>query len=236
MVNLICFPHYTCGGLLCDIMTKIMSPIGENGGIVSLAHRLGKIGDNATVFVDYNSVELIDKIKQHKKIADPTDQLQWVGTHCWPGNLPLAEFNQVINITTTTYQSKLYRWYRAYMLYFKPLWGELTGMDLIDKMRETAKNYIIPAEPVFSPSVINLEFADVVHQTEEFKKVVECRSYKHHMERWLNYNNFLLKSPDLWNHSVSKSFYEAEFEINLKRYYQYDPDSDHATELVNHDK
>jgi hypothetical protein len=44
-MNLICFPHYTCGGLLCDIMEDTMSEFADNGGIASPTHNVGKIGD-----------------------------------------------------------------------------------------------------------------------------------------------------------------------------------------------
>jgi hypothetical protein len=53
-MNLICFPHYTCGGLLCDILNGTFSEITSDGGVNSIGHGLGKIGDSDTVMIDYD--------------------------------------------------------------------------------------------------------------------------------------------------------------------------------------
>ena len=156
MLNLICFPHYTCGGLLCDIMTGLFSPIGTNGGIDSIHHSVGKIGDTSTVMLDYDA----DKFMQKVSLMD-TKNDTWIGTHCWPGQLPLDNFNKILIVTTTTFKSKIYRWARVYHHYFLPTWKNLSGIDLVDKSRETAKNYLIPFQPVLDkPNVLNVEFAD----------------------------------------------------------------------------
>ena len=47
-MNLICFPHYTCGGVLCDILNQTFSPVLSHGGLGSIHHAIGKIGDYPT--------------------------------------------------------------------------------------------------------------------------------------------------------------------------------------------
>ena len=75
--------------------------MGNNGGIASIQHSIGKIGDTDTVMVDFDSNELMKKIYSMSTTPDA-----WIGTHCWPGTLPLDQFEQVLIITTTTFKSK----------------------------------------------------------------------------------------------------------------------------------
>jgi hypothetical protein len=218
-MNLICFPHYTCGGLLCDIMEDTMSEFANNGGIANPAHNAGKIGDSLDVFTDYDVNEFMHKIEPWMESS------RWIGTHCWPGPLPLERFETVINITTTTYASKIYRWYRAYQLFFSPMWQHLSGEELVDQITQKAKFYLRPAEPVVAPNVFNLEFADLVHQTEEFDQVLDRGRVPRngaapHMQRWMKQNEFLYNT-DIWNSVAAQSFFHAEFEINLGRRYQW---------------
>lgn len=216
-MNLICFPHYTCGGLLCDIMNKTFSKLGDNGGIASIHHGLGKIGDVNTVLVEYDSEQLTKQLQKIK--SDPST---WVGTHCWPGKLDLDRFDRVITITTTCYRSRLYRWTRAYHHYYlkSTPWTSVQGQDRIDKERETAKNYLKSFDPVFNPNVVNIEFSEIVENSAEFQQLINYENIDHHLVRWKTVNQFLYKD-DIWNSIPFKRFYEAESEFNLNKYYVY---------------
>jgi hypothetical protein len=212
-MKLLCFPHYTCGGLLCDILNNTFSPVGSNGGINSIAHSIGKIGDTSAIYDNFSPTEFESRIKS-------LNTSDWIGTHCWPGKLSLADYESVICVTTTTWPSKLYRWVRAYHHYYAPQWTQLSGMEHIDKVRETAKNYHVPFNPVIAYNVINIEFADIVENTQEFQHVVQNHSVHDHIERWRGLNSFLYQ--DVWNSLPAKSFYQAEVELNLQRYYRYE--------------
>lgn len=217
MFNLICFPHYTCGGLLCDIMSESFSPLSPNGGIASIQHSVGKIGDTATVMLDYDPKEFMQTLSS-KNLRDYT----WIGTHCWPGRLPMNQFNKVLIVTTTTFKSKIYRWARAHYHYFSPEWKNVIGMELLDKSRETAKNYLIPFEPVLGDAnVLNVEFADIVESTQEFYHAINYQECIKHMVRWKEVNYFLY-TEDFWKSDVVNHFYQAELEVNLQRYYRYE--------------
>jgi hypothetical protein len=216
-MNLICFPHYTCGGLLSDILNETFSTVGTNGGIQSINHSLGKIGDSATTLTDYETEFFMEHLKKLN-----VEDSAWIGTHCWPGKLNLKMFNQVIIVTTTTFRSKLYRWTRAYYHYYfqSAPWAELTGQPRIDKERETAKNYLVPFMPVHQPGITNIEFAEIVEQTVEFKNLIHEKALDCHMDRWQRINKFLYDT-NIWASDPFKRFYEAELETQLSKYYVY---------------
>ena len=216
-MNLICYPHYTCGGLLCDIFTQTMSTVNSVGGINNPHHSLAKINDSNTVQTEFDTAEffqIIDQL-QHKKV-------QWVGTHVWPGRLDLSSFTRVIVVSTATYQSKLYRWARAQHHYYTNSadWIARTEQDLIDKARETAKNYLIPFNPVNNSIVENIEFCDVVRNTAEFKQLTSGYEIDSHMSRWATVNHFLYTSS-LFTSFAAERLYEADAEILLNRPYVY---------------
>jgi len=196
-----------------------MSEFADNGGLASPTHNVGKIGDSVDIFTDYNVDEFMNRVQPWMESS------RWIGTHCWPGPLPLDQFEFVINVTTTTYTSKIYRWYRAYELLFSPAWQHLSGEEQVDQIKQKAKFYLKAAEPVIASNVLNLEFADVVHQTEELAQALDRgrvarNSSNPHLTRWAEQNKFLYQN-DIWNSTAVKSFFHAEFETNLGRNYQW---------------
>lgn len=213
-MKIISFPHYTCGGLMCDIMNDSFSPLGTNGGIQSIGHSFGKIGDSESVFTDFDQDQFMAVINNH-------DGTRWIGTHCWLGNLDQSIDFQVINITTMTYKSRVYRWTRAWFHYYikSQPWQGLTGIAAIDKQRETAKNYLKPFEPLSRSNCVNLEFADVVECNQAFLNCVG-KNIARHMERWREINFFLYQS-DLWTSCPAQRFHEAEYENLLNQSYVY---------------
>ena len=219
MYNLVAFPHYTCGGLLCDILNNTWSDVGSNGGILSISHSIGKIGDTDSVFTTASQAEFDSITESAKNIELPTGT--WIGTHCWPGSVLTTQFGQVINITTSTTKSKLYRWLRTYYHHYKPLIqaDNLSGLAEIDKLREGAKRYLIPFDPVTADNVINLEFSDVVENTAKFENVIKTPAGQH-ITRWQEINYFLY-DKDLWSSAPVKRFFEAEYETLLQTEYVY---------------
>lgn len=215
-MKIVSFSHYTCGGLLCDILNNTFSEVGLHGGISSIHHSIGKIGDNASVYSDFDINEFKQALKNH------TDN-SWIGTHCWLGKMDLSMFEKVINVTTMTYRSRLYRWARAYHHYYlgSQPWHGLTGMIAIDKQRETAKNYVKPFEKIVDDRVVNLEFADVVECNANFVRLLPSDEYYRHVERWQQVNHFLYSS-DLWFSVAAARFHEAEYEILSGHRYVYE--------------
>lgn len=215
MYNLVCFPHYTCGALLCDILNDTWSNLGSNGNILNQAHDLGKIGDSESVFTEFNENILINR-KNQWSLPEGT----WIGTHCWPSEKLCNEFKQIILVTTSTSRSQIYRWARAYHHFFEPKWTDLGGIERVDKIRETAKNYILPFSPVKQPNVVNLEFAEIVENTITFQHVMQPHPVQHHISRWQHVNSFLY-DQNFWNNVAAKSFYQAQYEYELGNYYRY---------------
>jgi hypothetical protein len=219
-MNLVCFPHYTCGGLLVDIFEKTFSSTTDNGGINSISHSLGKIGDSDTIFDNYNPADLLSKINQ---ICTTVTDNTWAGTHCWPGILDTSSLTQVVVVTTTTYRSKLYRWLRAYYHYYEKSnpWLAVSGQERIDKERETAKNYLRPFLPVVGNNIINIEFAEIVEISTEFLKLTQGLEINNHMDRWKSINYFLYNDK-VWKSVPFLRFYEAELENQLNKHYIYE--------------
>lgn len=215
MIKIISFPHYTCGGLLCDILNDTWSPIDPNGGIGSVHHRMGKIGDSDAVCEDFDLAQL-------RNLLQTLHTDSWIGTHCWLGAVETDLYDRVINITTVTYRSRLYRWIRAYHHYFlgSDPWRGLEGMQRIDKQRETAKNYLEPFAPIYNAKTINLEFADVVDSAASFISIMPDHAQRH-IERWRQINHFLY-AKDLWRCEAADRLHEAEHEMGLAQRYVYD--------------
>ena len=213
-MKLICFPHYTAGGLLCDILQGKFSETAANGGIKSNEHALGKIGDSDTVYTNFDKEVLARKCLPYRDLDIP------VGTHCWPGNIDKSMYKEIILITTETTKSKVYQWLRAWHLYFSKIdtVKKLTGMERIDKQRELAKNYLIPFQMV--PGATNFEFADLVEATGEFLNVVNGLPIEPHLSRWKEINKFLY-DDNLRNNELVQRYYEAEFEVAHGRFYKY---------------
>lgn len=187
-----------------------------------MTHSIGKIGDSESVFDEYDAKKFIELLKNID-----LQNINCVGTHCWPGILDLAELmkivDRVIVVTTATHRSKLYRWVRAYHHYYKKSepWLAVSGNERIDKERETAKNYLKPFLPVYSKNIINLEFAEIVDNTAQFFNLIKNHDTINHIKRWQEINNFLY-DKDLWNSVATCRLYEAELETQLNQHYVYD--------------
>lgn len=224
MYNLICFPHYTCGGLLADILNNTWSSVGANGGINSVHHSVGKIGDSSSIFDDFTQDDFDKVIEEANNLKLPDNS--WIGTHCWTGKIDICKFNHILNVTTTTFKSKMYRWARSYHHYYYPLLKDSlqSKLDQIDSDRENAKNYLIPFLPVHADNVYNIEFSEIVEESVEFIQLINYHQkhilLKKHMNRWKEINAFLYES-NLWTDAPAKRLYEAELENNLHKSYIY---------------
>lgn len=214
-MKIVSFPHYTCGGLLCDILNKTFSPVGSNGGIDGVQHSIGKIGDADSILTHFDTKKFFDMLGS-------ADHQSWIGTHCWLGNVEINQDWQVINVTTSTYRSKLYRWVRAWHHYYVSSipWQNLTGLAEIDKQRETAKNYLSAFGPIHKPGFVNLEFADVVECKAAFQTLAGDE-IAGHMERWKQINYFLYQDS-MWTGSAAQRLYEAEYEMASQEKYIYE--------------
>lgn len=215
MINLVCYPHYTAGALLCDILNTTMSDLDDRGGIHNPMSSQGKIMDvdSDSVLTEFDGTEFV---RQIHLLDLPPDT--WIGTHHWPGAFDISAFDRIICLTTATARSQQYRWLRAYNHWFSPQWRNLSGMDLVDKMRETAKNYVLPYAPV--AGTICLEFSDIVENTAGFRSVCSAREYHRSLQRWQQTNAFLYRE-DIWNSPEILAWHQAQHEIALGQPYQY---------------
>ncbi len=222
-MNLIAFPHYTCGGLLCDILNDQWSEVGSRGQIQNHYHSLGKIDqiDSDDVYDNYD-VSLYDSFFRSAK--DQVHDDVWISTHIWPDLLDKTIFNKIILVTTQTYRSKVYRWLRCCHHYYessKPwLDARVDDETYVDKVRETAKNYLKPFKSLSGRHIINLEFSDIVERSPAFTNIVTSYDWIKHLDRWQGINEFLY-DKDIWNSFYVKRFHEAEYELLTDSYYVY---------------
>lgn len=192
-MKLVCFPGYTCGALLCDILNKESSQIGKHNNLVSANHNRGKIAlqnsFNGTGF-DNNLFETqISNCSQYPILQDA-----WIGTHCWAGELNLSLFDQVVQITTENRMSKIYRFTR---IFYTMLSGKYPDMPKpvrpfgVDQFNQGyAKAY--------APNIINIEFEDIVEWKNGIEDVLVSyigESFRNHIHNrrkvWIEINDFL---------------------------------------------
>jgi hypothetical protein len=94
----------------------------------------------------------------------------------------------------------------------------LSGIDLVDKQRETAKNYLVPFKPV--NGAINIEFSEIVENNPQFQQLVTAHSTQASLDRWQEVNGFLY-AADFWQSIPVQRYYEAELELSLGQSYVY---------------
>lgn len=223
MYNLICFPHYTCGGLLTDILNNSQSSFNQFGGLSSFEHNIGKIGDSDSIFTDFSQEDfdaIITKAKNHN--IPPG---KWLSTHCHPKNVSVKNFSKILLVTTTTYKSKIYRWARAYHHYYKKSVkvDQFDQLQEIDKHRETAKNYLTEFDVLTKKNINCIEFSEIVEEKQCLINLVNSFGIKYskkHLEKWKSENNFLY-SNDFWGSFPVVRYYEAEYEVRMNKSYIY---------------
>jgi len=215
---LISYPHYTCGGLLCNLINKEFHGFADHGGMDNTAHSLFKEPE------DPNDPRLsnlsIEELVQHRLDTYPAETLPLAaGTHFNVLDMPLDMFDKVIHITTERTRSRLYRWTRAYYLQYEQSadWQSVVGLDYIDKARETAKEYVNPRKSIRHSKVVNIEFAEIVDKGPSFSKLIP--NYDPYVyDLWRNKNYFLYNNM---LHEPAQRMYEAEFELKTNTRYEY---------------
>lgn len=191
-MNLISFPGYTCGAILCDILNKESSQVGPNNNILSGKHNILKIelenGYNGKEFSKHEFATRIDAASQYKKLSNA-----WIGTHCWVGDIDVSKFNNIIVITTETKNSKIYRFARVF-------YTMISGRFPYTKAKKPKdiKMYNQSYEKVNKPNFINIEFEDFVEWKNDINEIlinfVGVDFQKHIDSRrklWVEINDFL---------------------------------------------
>ena len=216
-MNLVCFPHYTAGGLLCEIFNNTSSKTLARGGFSNKQHQYGVIQPDAPVLDKFDPAIFFRQIEQMRDMHNIQDT-EWIGTHCWPGIIDHTKFNKIINITTCTNRSKIFRWARMFNLYFKPrIDSSLTEMDYVDKVRILATEYVKPFVPVKGNNITNIEFSSIVDFDAAAKNLMGDNS---RYDVWKEHNIFLYDDA-IWNSDLAKRFYEAEYEVLTGKEYEY---------------
>ena len=221
-MNLVCYPHYTGGGVVCNILNKTPETRSKVGTTVNNMEHGLFIGDNWSIYDEYPVTEFD---KKYQKVLRRGFDATWLstrflGTHCHPVLLDTSKFSNTISITTESTQSKLYRWLRAYNLFFKPQWLEYSGMERVDLLRETAKSYIAPFYRCKHKDIHHLEFCDIAHNSTKFINL--CHTLVDNpeiarLDKWIELNKFMFER----NTAEYDSFMQADYELSTEQHYDY---------------
>jgi hypothetical protein len=181
-MNLICFPNFTAGGLMCDLLNNTTNKFDGITLKANLAHSFLKLNDNGRVCRTFNKEYWDKRLNGSNILLLITETLNkdlnsfYIGTHCHPSCIPieyLNKFNKVISITTESQESKFFRYIRM-------------CHGLPSTMAEhNADNVIESFES--NPNCINIEFVDIVNG----KYVIENNLNYDHYANWKKINPFL---------------------------------------------
>lgn len=113
-MNLVCFPNYCAGGLVCDLLNNKKNKIVDGTIAASQEHNFFKVGNNGILVQRTFDRKEWDRLFSYYSAKEWTKSI-WYGTHIHPSVIPnLSEFKRVICITDETRLSKLYRIIRLY--------------------------------------------------------------------------------------------------------------------------
>jgi len=199
-MNLICFPHYTCGGFFCDLLNKETSPIGKSNNIESAKHNIGKVPPKNS----YNGTG-VDEVELYLKTLYQNEYVRgvfispssnaWLGTHCWPGNFDTSLYNNILLITTENKMSRLYRYARVF---YTMIAGVFAYNPKPQRPTDIKSYKTLGYDKVIADNVYNLEFEDVVewkpNVEELLLKFIDHTFIGHiHARRktWVELNDFL---------------------------------------------
>lgn len=192
-MNLVCYPSYCAGALVCDLMNNKTSKIG-NGPIDNPDSNFFKISCIG-VYVQ----KAYDR-KQWDKVFNLYNSLEWsknnwVGTHVHPSAIHnLHLFDKVINITDIKKISKLYRFLRLVNIEesFK---DDRYMPSLIKQLKDTFFDH---------SSCINIEFDDIV----QGRFVSDFNLNLEHFENWKSKNPWLYNMDEYLVSKFNKMFEE----------------------------
>jgi len=197
-VNLVCFHAYCGGALICDLLNNQVSPIGDNGDIKSLYAAILKVPRHKNIQHSFQYF-FNQKISQLN-----LESLYWYGTHCFPNDVDVSDFNKVIVVTCNNFMSKVFRLMRIYFLYDRlhivsKLDPKYKNIDIDNKLLKIKFfNPFLLDDSYSGQNIIPLEFEDLVKTSDTFLELMKtnCLVYdnNHFSERlvvWKNLNKFL---------------------------------------------
>jgi hypothetical protein len=193
-MNLVCFPNFTAGGLLCDLYNKTQTLI-QHGTVRNKEHSVLKISnfDNPNKFV-WDDVVYVLWEKRCKQLSANIVG-KYYGTHLpAQGIRNKSDFTHIINITTNSHNSKFYRWLRYYYLEIdNRFWLDTESKINSKKVQmDNYKNFVLQTSSYDDIDCENVEFSDIVNGSYIQKKLLD-ESY---FQDWKKQNNFLFEPID----------------------------------------
>lgn len=213
-MKVVCVGSYCAGALVCDLLNGVRSPF-ETNVIKSRWNHILKESDDSRflhLVLPEHQDEWITKTEKLIK-KDWTNGLAFA-CHQPPTLIPnLDIFEEIINITLTTMNSRWLRFLRHYYI-------EINGQKMMQDHSMTdirGMINIIKHDPSWLPieGVTNVEFEDIVSG----KWCEEIGGDTEHMRIWQKKNKFIVdedqdpKLVELWN-TLEYYYMDPELEIN----------------------
>jgi len=175
-MNLVCFPNYCAGGLLCDLLNNKTTSLVDST-LPSVEHNTFKQNNFGFRVQRVFDIKLWNK-KVNMYREQPIYNDTYFGTHIHPNYIPdLKVFNKVMVITDLTNLSKWYRFLRIFHLHLKNT-DEHAVKDLLIQLKDTFVDH---------NDCKNIEYCDIVNG--EF--VIENKLNVEHFNNWSKANSWL---------------------------------------------
>jgi len=191
--NILIATDFACGGIIITILnnTQIVWNSRLQGSVTSEEHNKLKYLEN------------FDKrIKECKSGV-------WYQTH--DESIPLEYFGKKLVVTTEDIRSRYIIFLRCHK-FLNPAWVENDTLEMIDKIRELAKEYAIPRITNALPGCESIELIDLIKENHNL-----FDTSNEQWKTWKEANRYLYE-PNEW---LQKRFDEAVWEIENQRPYEY---------------
>lgn len=194
-MNLVCFPSFCAGAIVCDLLNCEKSNESTRGGIDNFNSSKLKISNNRNNSPGWKKF-FFEKNLKSLNLNDNN----WIGTHNWPTEVDTTVFDKVLIITTENKMSRIYRLMRAFFLYkgFKKLHNS-TNENIDENLAKLdLSRFKFNFDKYHSNNTINIEFEEIVEWSENFSNFVKQNSINYSQEHfderkeyWKNSNKFL---------------------------------------------
>lgn len=213
-MNLICFPTYCAGAILCDLLNYEKSNESK-GGIDNLNSSKLKVPFNKNNTILWYNIFFEKKIKNLD-----LNQNIWLGTHCWPSEVDTTRFEKVLLVYTNSKMSRVYRLMRAYFLFDnlhkKYNFDNDKLKDIDEKLQKlNLTEFKFDYASVDDSNIVTLDFEDIVQWTNDFHDFTKQNSLNYSLDHFIERKNY-------WKTTNYFLYEQSIVDKFIKRYDDYE--------------